>query len=176
MIFDFWISSNPLFNMVKKLYLLPLFFAILTLSSCSIYEEVEMLGVEGYSFQKMEGNQSQASIVFRINNPNFYSIKLKKSSFEVFLDDKKLGDAVMAEEVVVLNKTEDDYTLKLLLNDKDLRQAAMPLLAKALFKKNIKLTVKGKAKCKVFGVLGKKIDINESKTLNLNELLNKIEL
>jgi LEA14-like dessication related protein len=162
--------------MRKKLYFLPLFFAILTLSSCSIYEEVEMLGVEGYSFQKMEGNQSQVSIVFKINNPNFYSIKLKKSSFEVFLDDKKLGDAVMTDEVVVLKKTEDDYTLKLLLNDKDLRQAAMPLLAKALFKKNIKLTVNGKAKCKVFGVLGKKIDINESKTFNLNELLNKIEL
>ncbi|MEN8787462.1 MAG: LEA type 2 family protein [Flavobacteriales bacterium] len=162
--------------MIKNLYYLPILILILSISSCSIYEEVEMLGVEGYSFQKMEDNQSQASIVFNINNPNFYSIKLKKSSFEVFLDDKKLGDAVMADEVVILKKTEGDYTLNLLLNDKDLRNAAMPLLAKALFKKNIKLTVKGKAKCKVFGVLGKKIDINESKTLNLSELLNKIEL
>ena len=162
--------------MIKNLYYLPILILILSISSCSIYEEVEMLGVEGYSFQKMEDNQSQASIVFKINNPNFYSIKLKKSSFEVFLDDKKLGDAVMADEVVILKKTEGDYTLNLLLNDKDLRNAAMPLLAKALFKKNIKLTVKGKAKCKVFGVLGKKIDINESKTLNLSELLNKIEL
>jgi len=162
--------------MIKNLYYLPILILILSFSSCSIYEEVEMLGVEGYSFQKMEDNQSQASIVFKINNPNFYSIKLKKSSFEVFLDDKKLGDAVMADEVVILKKTEGDYTLNLLLNDKDLRNAAMPLLAKALFKKNIKLTVKGKAKCKVFGVLGKKIDINESKTLNLSELLNKIEL
>lgn len=162
--------------MIKNLYYLPILILILSISSCSIYEEVEMLGVEGYSFQKMEDNQSQASIVFNINNPNFYSIKLKKSSFEVFLDDKKLGDAVMADEVVILKKTEGDYTLNLLLNDKDLRNAAMPLLAKALFKKNIKLTVKGKAKCKVFGVLGKKMDINESKTLNLSELLNKIEL
>jgi len=162
--------------MIKNLYYLPILILILSFSSCSIYEEVEMLGVEGYSFQKMEDNQSQASIVFKINNPNFYSIKLKKSSFEVFLDDKKLGDAVMADEVVILKKTEGDYTLNLLLNDKDLRNAAMPLLAKALFKKNIKLIVKGKAKCKVFGVLGKKIDINESKTLNLSELLNKIEL
>lgn len=162
--------------MIKNLYYLPILILILSISSCSIYEEVEMLGVEGYSFQKMEDNQSQASIVFKINNPNFYSIKLKKSSFEVFLDDKKLGDAVMADEVVILKKTEGDYTLNLLLNDKDLRNAAMPLLAKALFKKNIKLIVKGKAKCKVFGVLGKKIDINESKTLNLSELLNKIEL
>ncbi len=162
--------------MIKNLYYLPILILILSISSCSIYEEVEMLGVEGYSFQKMEDNQSQASIVFKINNPNFYSIKLKKSSFEVFLDDKKLGDAVMADEVVILKKTEGDYTLNLLLNDKDLRNAAMPLLAKALFKKNIKLTVKGKAKCKVFGVLGKKMDINESKTLNLSELLNKIEL
>lgn len=162
--------------MIKNLYYLPILILILSISSCSIYEEVEMLGVEGYSFQKMEDNQSQASIVFNINNPNFYSIKLKKSSFEVFLDDKKLGDVVMADEVVILKKTEGDYTLNLLLNDKDLRNAAMPLLAKALFKKNIKLIVKGKAKCKVFGVLGKKIDINESKTLNLSELLNKIEL
>ncbi len=162
--------------MVKKLYFLPYLMVFFAITSCSIYEDVELLGVEGYSFQKMEGNQSLASIVFKINNPNFYSIKLKKSAFEVFLDDKKLGDAVMASEVVVLKKTEGNYTLDLLLSDKDLRRAAMPLLAKALFKKNINLTVKGKAKCRVFGVLGKKIDINESKTLKLSELLNKIEL
>lgn len=161
--------------MLKKLYLFPFLMVLLTISSCSIYEEVELLGVEGYSFKKMEENQSQASIVFKINNPNFYSIKLKKSAFEVLLDDKKLGDAMMVSDVVVLKKSEGNYTLDLLLNDKDLRKAAMPLVAKALFKKNIKLTVKGKAKCRVFGVLGKKIEINESKVLNLSELLNKVK-
>lgn len=161
--------------MLKKLYLFPFLMVLLTISSCSIYEEVELLGVEGYSFKKMEENQSQASIVFKINNPNFYSIKLKKSAFEVLLDDKKLGDAMMVSDVVVLKKSEGNYTLDLLLNDKDLRKAAMPLLAKALFKKNVKLTVKGKAKCRVFGVLGKKIEINESKVLNLSELLNKVK-
>ena len=162
--------------MLKKLYLFPFLMVFLTITSCSIYEEVELLGVEGYSFKKMEENQSQASIVFKINNPNFYSIKLKKSAFEVFLDDKKLGDAMMVSDVVVLKKSEGNYTLDLLLNDKDLRKAAMPLVAKALFKKNVKLTVKGKAKCRVFGVLGKKIEINESKVLNLSELLNKVKL
>lgn len=162
--------------MLKKLYLFPFLMVFLTITSCSIYEEVELLGVEGYSFKKMEENQSQASIVFKINNPNFYSIKLKKSAFEVLLDDKKLGDAMMVSDVVVLKKSEGNYTLDLLLNDKDLRKAAMPLLAKALFKKNVKLTVKGKAKCRVFGVLGKKIEINESKVLNLSELLNKVKL
>lgn len=162
--------------MLKKLYLFPFLMVFLTITSCSIYEEVELLGVEGYSFKKMEENQSQASIVFKINNPNFYSIKLKKSAFEVLLDDKKLGDAMMVSDVVVLKKSEGIYTLDLLLNDKDLRKAAMPLLAKALFKKNVKLTVKGKAKCRVFGVLGKKIEINESKVLNLSELLNKVKL
>lgn len=161
--------------MLKKLYLFPFLMVFLTITSCSIYEEVELLGVEGYSFKKMEENQSQASIVFKINNPNFYSIKLKKSAFEVLLDDKKLGDAMMVSDVVVLKKSEGNYTLDLLLNDKDLRKAAMPLVAKALFKKNIKLTVKGKAKCRVFGVLGKKIEINESKVLNLSELLNKVK-
>lgn len=162
--------------MIKKLYLLPLFLMILSLSSCSLYEEVEMLGVEGYNFEKLKGDQSRASIVFKINNPNFYTITLKKSDFEVFLDDKKLGDASMENEVVVLKENEGNYTLDLLLNDKDLRKAALPLLGKALFKKNIKLTVKGKARCRVYGILGKKIDVNESKTLNLKELLSKIEM
>ncbi len=161
--------------MLKKWYLLPVMLVLFSVTSCTIYEEVEMLGVEGYRFEKLEGNQSMASIDFRINNPNFYSIKLKKSTVEVYLDDNKLGDAAMAEEVFVSKKKEDTYTLDLLLNDRDIAKAALLLLGKALFKKTIKLTIKGKAHCKVYGVLGKKIDINESKELNLKELLGKIQ-
>jgi len=162
--------------MYKRLHFLSIFFLIISLSSCTLYEEVEMLGVEGYHLEKLEDGMSQASIIVKINNPNFYSIKLKKSSFEVFLDDKKLGDAAMAREVIVLKETEGNYSLDLLLSDKDIRNASIPLLAKALFKKNIKLTVKGRATCKVLGVLGKKIDVNESKTLNLSELLSKVRI
>ena len=121
--------------MLKKWYLLPVILVLFSVTSCTIYEEVEMLGVEGYRFEKLEGNQSMASIDFRINNPNFYSIKLKKSTVEVYLDDNKLGDAAMAEEVFVSKKKEDTYTLDLLLNDRDIAKAAMLLLGKALFKK-----------------------------------------
>ncbi|MDG1191000.1 MAG: hypothetical protein P8N15_02940, partial [Flavobacteriaceae bacterium] len=86
--------------MLKKLYLFPALILMLTVSSCLLYEEVEMLGVENYSFEKSDSS-ILANIEFKINNPNFYSIKLKKSDFKVFLGEDELGLATMVDDLKI---------------------------------------------------------------------------
>lgn len=134
-----------------------------------------MLGVEGYSFTKSESN-ILTDIDFKINNPNFYSIKLKKSDFQVFLGEDEIGVAQMTEDLTIEKKAEKVYTLKLQLEENALKSKLLPLMKKALFQKTIKFQIKGQAHAKVWGVLGKKIDINESKEINISELLNNLKL
>lgn len=161
--------------MLKRLNYFPLLLLILFVSSCSLYEEVEMLGVQSYEFESAENSMIKASVVFKINNPNFYSINFKKSDFHVFLDKDELGTAGMVKDMKILKKTEKDYTLELLINQNDLEKMAMPLIKKALFQKMITFKITGQAKCKVWGIFGKKIDINESKEISIKELIAKFQ-
>ena len=161
--------------MFKKLYLLPVLLLLLALSSCSLYEEVEMLGVDNYSFEQTE-SKIQANLEFKINNPNFYSINLKKSGFKVFLEDDEIGNAEMLDDLKIEKKTEKGYVLNLLLEENALKDKIIPLMKRAIFKKTITFRIKGQAQAKVWGILGKKFDIDESKEINIAELLSTLKL
>lgn len=162
--------------MTKQLNIWVFVFMIFTLSSCSLYEDVEFLGVENYNFERLEGSQIKASIVFKINNPNFYSFKLKKSDFEIFLDDDKLGSAGMLDDLKIKRKSEGEYTLNLALQESELKESIVPLLKKAFSKKTVTFRVKGKAHAKVWGILGKKVEINEKKEIAISELIKNFKL
>ena len=122
--------------MTKRLNIWVFVIMVFTLTSCSLYEDVEFLGVQDYSFERLEGSEIKASIIFKINNPNFYSIKLKKSDFEIFLDDDKLGSAKMLEDIKIKRKAEGEYTLNLALQESELKNSVVPLLKKSIFKKH----------------------------------------
>ncbi len=162
--------------MIKKIYLLPVLLILFSISSCSLYEDVEMLGVQNYDFESVPGSQVKASIVFKINNPNFYSITMKKSDFTVLIDDEELGVAGMENDLKIIKKTEGDYTLGLLLQENDIRNALIPLIKKAIFKKSVTFRVKGKAQAKVWGIFGKKIEVNEKKEVLVADLMSKLKL
>ena len=162
--------------MTKRLNIWGFVLIIFTLSSCSLYEDVEFLGVQNYSFEQMEGSQIKASITFKINNPNFYSIKLKKADFEVFLDNDLLGNATMLNDLKINKKSEGDYTLELLLNENDVKSFLMPLLKKAFIQKSITFSVKGRAHAKAWGIIGKKVDINEKKEISISELIKTFKM
>jgi hypothetical protein len=88
----------------------------------------------------MEGSQIKASITFKINNPNFYSIKLKQSDFEIFLDNDKLGSARMLEDLKIIKKKEGEYTLNLALQESELKSSIIPLLIDVM-KNNKKINI-----------------------------------
>ena len=162
--------------MTKKLTIWVFLLMMITLSSCTLYEDVEFLGVQDYGFERIENSQIKASITFKINNPNFYSIKLKKSDFELFLDDDLLGKAEMLESLKIKKKTEGEYTLYLALDESELKKSVVPLLKKAFSKKTITFRIKGKAHAKVWGILGKKFDVNEKEDIAIQELINNFQL
>jgi LEA14-like dessication related protein len=162
--------------MTKRFNIWVFILMVFTFSSCSLYEDVEFLGVQDYSFAQMEGSQIKASITFKINNPNFYSIKLKKSDFEIFLDNDKLGSASMLEDMKIIKKKEGEYTLNLAMQESELKNSIIPLLKKAFSKKTVTFRIKGRVKAKVWGVLGKKFDINEAEEVSIQDLIKNFKL
>ena len=62
--------------MTKSFKFLIALILLFSISSCSLYEEVEMLGIQSYDVGAPANNEVKASIVVKVNNPNFYSINL----------------------------------------------------------------------------------------------------
>ena len=53
---------------------------LLILSACSIYKEPEFKELNGYKLTEMDGNNIRFNVDGIISNPNWYEIKIKKSS------------------------------------------------------------------------------------------------
>ncbi|MEN8957945.1 MAG: hypothetical protein ABF258_07970, partial [Flavobacteriales bacterium] len=88
----------------------------------------------------------------------------------------KLGTAGMLDALKIVKKTEGEYTLNLGLQEDELRKSLIPLAGKLFSKRTATLRIKGKAHAKVWGILGKKFDINESKEISLKELIKNMKL
>src|SRR5690606_21773862 len=86
-------------NFIKRkmkgfLYLLSI---LLLVSSCTFYEP-EYRGGEQFKFGKLEGKTLKFDVGAKIYNPNKYTIKIKPSDLDVYIDDDYMG-------VIHLDKT-----------------------------------------------------------------------
>ena len=158
----------------KHISLLFIGFFLLITQSCTVYEEVEMLGVKDYNIGDINTDYVDVAITVKINNPNKYNIRIKRSTLDLFVEKEKVGKAKMKEDIVLKKQTEGNYTFVVQANYKELSSAVFSSLKSALFKSTIKLGVKGKVKAKAFGVVGKKFDLDIQEDIKVKELMGMI--
>jgi hypothetical protein len=128
-------------------------FSIVFLTSCFDYEDVEFKGVQNIGLEGRSGGNITVRIDMKVNNPNNYNIKIKKSS----LDD------------VVLKKNHQDvYPLYLTFSEKELKSSALASIG-SLLTGRMKVRIKGNIKAKVYGI-GKKFPIDVEEPVNLSSL------
>ena len=84
-----------------------LFFAILTIlviSSCTDFQDLEFKGMDGFKVEKMEKRNLSLKIGVKIYNPNSFSLKIKPSTVDVFVNDELIGKAFLDEKVKIIRK------------------------------------------------------------------------
>ena len=146
-------------------HLLYSFLILVLVSSCTFYEP-EYRGGEQFKFGKLEGKTLKFDVGAKIYNPNKYTIKIKPSDLDVYIDDDYMG-------VIHLDKT-------LKLKRKQELFVSAPFTATladgALFKAikfatqgTLNVTIKGKVKAGVF-IVSKKIQVEEKTTIDGSKL------
>ncbi|MBL4862487.1 MAG: LEA type 2 family protein [Crocinitomicaceae bacterium] len=132
------------------------------ITSCASFQVPEFRGGEKVSLKKVDGQSIKFSAAGKIYNGNWFGIKIKPSTLDLYVEDEYIGKVSLDKKVKLKRKKETelnaDFTAKL-------ESGAMFRALKFATKENIKIRLKGKVKAGVF-IFSKKIDIDESKTIS----------
>ncbi len=143
-------------------------FSIFFFTSCLDYEDVEFKGVQNFGIEDRSAGNITVRIELKVNNPNNYNIKIKKSSLDVFVNGAEVGKTKMKNNIVLKKNHQDVYPLYLTLSEKELKRSALSSIGSFL-KGSMKVRIKGDIKAKVYGV-GKKFPIDIEEPVNLRSI------
>ncbi len=138
--------------------------------SCNAYKEVEMIRVGDYSVGNMTNEKVAINLNMEVNNPNSYNIRIKKSTLDLYLEGKKVGETQMTNDIVLKKKTQAVYPFTIEANYKDIAGAAMKSVSSLFGKKEVTLGIKGRVKAKALGI-GKKFDLDVQEKISMTELM-----
>ncbi len=137
---------------------------ILTLSSCGCldFNTPEMRGGEDFSVNKIDGNKVDLNVKANIYNDNCFSLKIKPSDLELYVDGESIGTVRLNKKVKLKKRKETpiDANLTATLDD----GALMKMMGYAA-KGEVEVRLKGKAKGGVF-IFSKKIEIDEKRKIS----------
>lgn len=142
------------------------FITIFLLSSCLEFEDLEFNGMNDPKFEKIENKIISLTLGIKVHNPNRFSIKIKPSQLDVFVEEELMGKAFLDEKVKLIKKKEDLYEIPLRI---ELEDGVLLKLVRLSLKSKIKIRISGKVKCSIYGV-SKKIEINETKEIDGKKL------
>lgn len=153
-----------------KVKVLPTLFllAVLSLSSCKIYQDVDVIEVENVVFNEFDNEGAEAEVWLKIKNPNAYKVVLTDSDIDLYFEGKLLGKVQLVEKMEVPKKSLSTQVMKVEV-DYDNMEDLMGNILAFLFKENFVLEAKGYVKGKALFV-AKKVDINFKETLTREEL------
>lgn len=130
---------------------------LLLLNSCLEFQEVEFVDMEDIKIEKVEGRKLSLLISVKLLNPNIFSIKIKPSIVDVYIEEQLVGKINLNNKIKIIKRKEKTYAVPLQV---DLEDGALIKFLKYSFKEKIKIHIKGKVKGSVFGIT-KKIDVDE---------------
>jgi LEA14-like dessication related protein len=149
--------------MKKFLFILT---AVVLLTGCATFQEPEFRGSEGVKMEKMDGQEISLSAGVKVYNPNWFALKIKPSTVEVYLEDQLMGTVKLTKKVKMKAKQESSISLPLLAT---LEDGAMFTALRYAKKDQVKVRIKGKVKGGIF-FLSKKVEIDETKTVSGKDL------
>ncbi len=149
---------------MKKFLFILIAFVLLT--GCATFQEPEFRGSEGVKMEKMDGQEISLSAGIKVYNPNWYALKIKPSTVEVYLEDQLMGTVKLNKKVKMKAKQESSLSLSLLAT---LEDGAMFTALRYAKKDQVKVRIKGKVKGGIF-FLSKKVEVDETKTISGKDL------
>ena len=88
--------------------ILSYFIIFIFVTSCAPFELPELIGYEGFKMGKMDAKQVSFSLSVKLNNPNSYALKVKKSSLSLSIDAGKIGILNLEKAIKLPRKKESE--------------------------------------------------------------------
>ena len=120
---------------------------LLILSACSIYKEPQFKELSGYKLTKIEGNEIRFNVEGIISNPNWYAIKIKKSSLDIFIENKKFGVISLDNKIKIKSKRDNNLSVPITLI---MEPGSMVKMMGWALRDSLSMEIKGPLKAGVF--------------------------
>jgi len=149
--------------------LLFLFALIVSLSSCTL-ETVTYKGIENIKLREFKGKKVSLSCDIILDNPNAHTLKIRPSSFDIYLNDSPLGKARLDDKIKIFKNSESAVMVPITI---ELYENTLPTLIGATLQKTTHIRLVGTAKggILIFGAR-RKIDVSHDISLRNLKLSN----
>ena len=137
-------------------------FILFLLNSCFEFNDLEFNGMENLKANKIENKTISLTLDLKILNPNGFSIKVKPSNVDVFVEEQLIGKAYLNKKVTLAKKKENVYPIDLRV---ELEDGVMLKLVRFALKDKVKIRFVGDVKGSVLGIT-KKIKLDETKEID----------
>lgn len=143
------------------------FLAVIVLFSVSsCFEEPEFRGASNFKLDEFNQDHVLFNVDISVFNPNGYALKVRKSTFDVYINDVHIGEAKLLDKYKMKRK---QTTLGNVPVEVKLGQGVIFKLMRFLKDESVKLRLKGDLKASVLGIPNKQ-EIDQSKTVSLKDL------
>lgn len=143
------------------------FLAVIVLFSVSsCFEEPEFKGASNFKLDEFNQDHILFNVDISVYNPNGYALKVRKSIFDVYINDVHIGEAKLLDKYKMKSKR---TTLGNVPVEVKLGQGVIFKLMQFMRDESVQLRLKGDLKASVLGIPNKQ-EIDQSKTVNLKDL------
>jgi LEA14-like dessication related protein len=87
--------------------------AVLLVSSCSTYDEVELKDITNVEVLRMDGKQVALRVDALVNNPNGFKILVEDPDVDLYLNDRFVGKGLLDSALVLERKSTQVYPVYL---------------------------------------------------------------
>lgn len=98
---------------MKKFFLI--FSAFILVACKSLEEPIEMISFDGTQIEQFSGQLVKFKAGFHIQNKLWVPVKIKPASFELFIDQQKIGELYLDEPIKLKGRKESELMLSLRL-------------------------------------------------------------
>jgi len=134
---------------VKKFLIIILLSLPLLFSGCFGYEEIKVSNVKDVTYQEFKGNTLRLAITVLVDNPNYFSVKIKNADMDLRLNDRVIGAVSQVEQIVLDGRTKKDYKVHISIEMKDMLSNFVNL-SRVLMNEPQKLNLSGTIQVKSF--------------------------
>lgn len=149
--------------MSKKLIVLTVVL-ISILTSC--FEVPKFKGISNFKLDELNADKVHFNLDANVFNPNGYGIRIRKSTFDLYVGDKYVGKAKIKKSFKMKRKRESTCHVPVELK---LEKGMLMQLMALATKRSLEVNVKGILKASVMGI-PRREKIDERKTINPKDL------
>jgi hypothetical protein len=142
------------------------FFFTLLISSCFTIPTYQ--GASNFKLEEFKPKENLLSFTLDLSvfNPNGYGIRVRKSTFDIFVGEKYLGKAKLQKAFKIKRKKETTCHVPILL---ELEKGVIFKLLSLVSSRKANLRLKGILKASIFGI-PKRERIDQTQAINLKDL------